>query len=66
MKACVFRSNMYILVSGCHTEELSIQRGLKQCDPLAPFFFFLVVEGFDGLMRNAINIDMSKGFSAGE
>ena len=40
MKACVFRSNMYILVSGCHTEELSIQRGLKQCDPLAPFFFF--------------------------
>lgn len=39
MKACVFEGNMSILVNGCPTEEINVQRGLKQGDPLAPFLF---------------------------
>jgi len=62
MRACVFRGNMYILVNGSPTEEISVQRGLKQGDPLAPFLFLLVAEGFSGLMTNAVNRNLFKGF----
>jgi len=53
IKACVCGGSMSILVNGSPTEEINIQRGLKQGDPLAPFLFLLVAEGFSGLMRNA-------------
>lgn len=62
MKACVFEGNMSILVNGCPTEEINVQRGLKQGDPLAPFLFLLVAEGFSGLMVNAVNRNLFKGF----
>jgi len=47
-KACVFGGSMSILVNGSPTEEINIQRGLKQGDPLALFLFLLVAEGFSG------------------
>jgi hypothetical protein len=62
MKACVFGGSMYILVNGSPTEEINIKRGLKQGDPLAPFLFLLVAEGFSGLMENAVNQNLFKGF----
>jgi len=62
MKACFFGGNMSILVNGSRTEEISVQRGLKQGDPLAPFLFLLVAEGFSCLMNNAVNINLFKGF----
>jgi len=45
IRACVFCGNLSVLVNGSPTEEINIQRGLKQGDPLAPFLFLLVVEG---------------------
>jgi len=62
IKACVFGGNMSILVNGSPTKEISVQRGLKQGDPLAPFLFLLVAEGFSGLMTNAVNRNLFKGF----
>ncbi|XP_024626859.1 uncharacterized protein [Medicago truncatula] len=62
MKACVCGGSMSILVNGSPMEEINIQRGLKQGDPLAPFLFLVVAEGFSGLMRNAININLYEGF----
>jgi len=62
MKACVFGGNMSILVNGSPTEEIDIKRGLKQGDLLAPFLFLLVAEGFSGLMENAVNQNLFKGF----
>ncbi|MCI94700.1 putative non-LTR retroelement reverse transcriptase, partial [Trifolium medium] len=45
---------MSVLVNGSPSEEINIQRGLKQGDPLAPFLFLLVAEGLGGLMKKAV------------
>jgi len=65
MKACVFGGSMSILVNGTPTEEISIQIGLKQGDPLATFLFLLVAEGFSGLMRKAEAANLFEGFDFG-
>lgn len=65
MKACVCGGSMSILVNGSPTEEISIHRGLKQGDPLSPFLFLLVAEGFSGLMRKAREINLVEGFQIG-
>jgi hypothetical protein len=45
--------------------EINIQRGLKQGDPLAPFLFLIVAEGFSGVMRKAVEVGYFKGLSVG-
>jgi hypothetical protein len=65
IKACVFAGNLSVLVNGSPTSEIHIQRGLKQGDPLAPFLFLLVAEGFAGLMRSAVEKNLFKGFGVG-
>jgi hypothetical protein len=62
MKGCVCGGSMSILVNGSLTSEINIQRGLKQGDLLAPFLFLLVAEGFSGLMRNVVNLNLFEGF----
>jgi hypothetical protein len=53
-------------VNGCPTEEISIKRGLKQGDPLAPFLFLLVAEGLGALMRKAVALERFKPFRVGD
>ncbi|MCH84888.1 LINE-1 reverse transcriptase like, partial [Trifolium medium] len=65
MRICIFAGNLSVLVNGSPTEEINIQRGLKQGDPLAPFLFLLVAEGFGGVMRTAVEGTSFKGFSIG-
>jgi hypothetical protein len=60
IRACVFTGSMSILVNGSPTEEINIQRGLKQGDPLAPFLFLLVAEGLEGLMKKAVELNRFK------
>jgi hypothetical protein len=63
IRACVCGGNLSVLVNGSPTREISIQRGLKQGDPLAPFLFLLVAEGFGGAMRRAEQLRIFKGFN---
>ena len=65
MKARVFGGNMSILINGCPTEKICIQRNLNKGDSLAPFLFHLVAKGFGRLMRNAVSQSMFKGFDFG-
>jgi hypothetical protein len=56
---------MSVLVNGSPTEEINIQKGLKQGDPLAPFLFLLVAEGLGGLMKKAVASSLFSGFQIG-
>jgi hypothetical protein len=56
---------MSVLVNGSPTEEISIRRGLKQGDPLAPHLFLLVAEGLGALMRKAVEIERFQPFRVG-
>ncbi|CAK8532500.1 unnamed protein product [Lathyrus sativus] len=50
---CLKSSRVSVLVNGIPTKELTVGRGLKQGDPLSPFLFLLVAEGFNLLMKRA-------------
>jgi hypothetical protein len=65
IRVCVFAGNLSILVNGSPTGEINIQRGLKQGDPLAPFLFLIVAEGFSGVMRKAVDVGCYKGLLIG-
>jgi len=54
IKECLESSIVSILVNGSLTKEFVPTRGLKHGDPMAPFLFFIVVEGLAGLVRQAI------------
>ncbi|MCH79435.1 RNA-directed DNA polymerase (Reverse transcriptase) [Trifolium medium] len=56
---------MSVLINGSPSEEINIQRGLKQGDPLAPFLFLLVDEGLGGLMKKAVEFNRFRGFQVG-
>lgn len=53
--AHVFFGNLAVLVNGYSIQEISIQRGLKQGDPLAPFLFLLVAEGLSGIFYRVVD-----------
>jgi hypothetical protein len=65
IRACVFSGNMSVLINGSPSEEINIQRGLKQGDPLAPFLFLLVAEGLGGIMRKAVELNRFHGVQVG-
>lgn len=58
----VFSGKLSLSINGSPMEEMNIQRGLKQGDPLAPFLFLLVVEGLSGLLKNVASLRKFKGF----
>jgi hypothetical protein len=62
IRACVFAGSMSVLVNGSPSEEINIQRGLKQGGPLAPFLFLLVAEGLGGVMKKAVEMNRFRGF----
>ena len=48
---CIGTATTSVLVNGSPTDEFSLKRGLRQGDPLFPFLFLLVAEGFNVLMK---------------
>lgn len=54
-----------MLVNECSTQEINIQKGLKQGDPLAPFLFLLVVKGFSASIRKTEELREFTGFQVG-
>lgn len=61
----MFAGNLVVLINGSPTQEIKIQRGLKQEVPLAPFLFLLVAEGLSGLLKRATERNIFSDFKVG-
>ncbi|GAU26295.1 hypothetical protein TSUD_55930 [Trifolium subterraneum] len=62
MRACIFTSSMFVLVSGSPTKDFVVGKGLRQGDPLSPFLFLLVAEGLIRMMRKAVDNGSFTGY----
>ena len=58
-------ASVSILVNGSPSSEFIPQRGLRQGDPLSPMLFNIVAEGLNGLMTNALEKRLFRGFLSG-
>ncbi|GKB19878.1 RNA-directed DNA polymerase, eukaryota, reverse transcriptase zinc-binding domain protein [Tanacetum coccineum] len=63
IKTCLSSSRAYILVNGSPTSEFSINRGLRQGDPLSPFLFILVMEGLHNAFVDAVGNGLIRGIN---
>ncbi|GKB34823.1 RNA-directed DNA polymerase, eukaryota, reverse transcriptase zinc-binding domain protein [Tanacetum coccineum] len=63
IKACLSSSRASILVNGSPTSEFSINRGLKQGDPLSSFLFILVMEGLHNAFSEAVGNGLISGIN---
>nr|GEY01376.1 UBN2 domain-containing protein [Tanacetum cinerariifolium] len=50
-----------ILVNGSLASEFSITHGLRQCDPLLPFLFILIMKGLHIASSNAVRSGLIRG-----
>ncbi|MCI00018.1 LINE-1 reverse transcriptase like, partial [Trifolium medium] len=62
---CIRTPSISVLINGCPSKEFKMERGLRQGDPLSPFLFLLVAEGFNVLMRKAVAVGNFLGYKAG-
>ncbi|GLU08685.1 hypothetical protein SLE2022_255820 [Rubroshorea leprosula] len=58
-------ASISILVNGSPTEEFKSEQGLRQGDPLSPFLFLLVAQGFHRLMSKAVEKGIIEGVGIG-
>ncbi|XP_019432100.1 PREDICTED: uncharacterized protein LOC109339150 [Lupinus angustifolius] len=65
IKECITYTSKSILVNGIPSQQFSISKGIRQGDPLAPFLFLMVVEGFTGMVRRALSTCLYAGFKVG-
>ncbi|GJU92745.1 putative RNA-directed DNA polymerase, eukaryota, reverse transcriptase zinc-binding domain protein [Tanacetum coccineum] len=61
IKACIVSSRASILINGSPTFEFSINRGIRQGDPLSSFLFILIMKG----LHNALADAVTKGLISG-
>jgi hypothetical protein len=63
---CVGIATTSVLVNGSPTDQFTIERGLRQGDPLSPFLFLLAAEGFNILMKEVVGAQMFHGYGVGD
>ncbi|XP_071727284.1 uncharacterized protein [Rutidosis leptorrhynchoides] len=63
--SCLKSASISILVNGSPTNEFTLQRGVRQRDPLSPFLFILAAEGLNLLAKAAVRNNMFEGVEIG-
>jgi len=65
IKECVCTATASVLVNGSLANELPLERGLRQGDPLSPFLFLLAAEGLNVLMKALVETGTFTGYKVG-
>lgn len=65
IKTCLSTASISILVNGSPTNEIQLERGLRQGDPLSPFLFNIVAEGLNKLLSRAKDMGLIRGAIVG-
>ena len=65
IEGCLKSASILVLVNGSPSFEFIPQRGLRQGDPLAPLLFDIVAEALNGLVREAVEKNLFRGFPVG-
>ncbi|XP_071704231.1 uncharacterized protein [Rutidosis leptorrhynchoides] len=63
--ACLKSATISVLVNGSPTNEFSLERGVRQGDPLSPFLFIIAAEELNILAKKAIENGLFKGVEVG-
>ncbi|KAI3771839.1 hypothetical protein L6452_03008 [Arctium lappa] len=66
VKACLISSTISVLVNGSPTKEFTMEKGIRQGDPLAPFLFLIVAESLNTLMKEAKAEGIFEGIKVGK
>ena len=66
VEGCLKSASVSVLVNGSPSAQFTPQRGLRQGDPLSPFLFNIVAEALNGIMSQALQKGIFKGFSVGK
>ncbi|KAJ9553208.1 hypothetical protein OSB04_017253 [Centaurea solstitialis] len=64
--ACLSSSTTPVLVNGSLTNEFSMEKGLRQGDPLAPFLFQIVAKCLHVMLKEAEDKGLIKGIKVGK
>ncbi|XP_071728713.1 uncharacterized protein [Rutidosis leptorrhynchoides] len=65
IEACFKSATVSILVNGSPTSEFTLEKGIRQGDPLSPYLFIIVGEGLNFLAKSACNQGFIKGVEIG-
>jgi len=65
IKECVGTTTASVLVNGSPTDEFTLERGLRQGDPLSPILFLLAAEGPNVLIKAMVESGNFTGYIAG-
>ncbi|XP_057809051.1 uncharacterized protein LOC131023524 [Salvia miltiorrhiza] len=55
IRGCISSASANVLVNGSPSGEFSLERGLRQGDPLSPFLFLIAAEGLHSLISRAVD-----------
>lgn len=66
MEKCYGTASFLILMNSSSVDYFFSSKGLRQEDPLSPFFFLVVAEAFGALISKAFQGGLMEGFMMGE
>ena len=65
IKECISTATASVLVNGSPTDELPLERGMRERDPFSLFLFLLAAEGLNIIMKSVVERNIYEGYKVG-